>query len=82
MKFIKHKNNRDVCAQIIDRQFNFVTKTHRFKICWINLLGTYDDPNPFPIGSSSRLAIETVEIPEEVFKNEWSIATNPKDFRK
>jgi hypothetical protein len=69
VKFIKHKNMRDVCAQVIEEQAS--GDVLNFKVCWINRLGTYDNPEPFPMGTARGLAIEEISITREEFAADW-----------
>lgn len=66
MRYIKHKNMKDVC-------FEVYRKVGRDKVhgCWINIaLG-----EPFPIGDRRGLATETITIKDP---NEWEIFSDAR----
>lgn len=69
---IQHKNMRDVAAEVL-AELPSEEGRRVFRICWVNLLGTYDNPSPFPMGSHSRLAVEIIKIPADKFESEWRI---------
>lgn len=81
MSYIKHKNMRDVCAQVLERDFEPVTSRHKIKVLWFNLLGTYDHPQPFPIGVRNKLAIETIYLSDVEFTRDWLKAADPEEFK-
>lgn len=67
---IKHRAMKDVCMEILESR-NVTQDSWELKILWINLLGTYWDRKPFPMGSGSRLAIEWLKIEREDWKTNW-----------
>ncbi len=73
-RYAKHRNMRDVCIQIIDKAYhgNF----WMLKGQWINIA----NGEPFPMGSSKRLAIETFFIPIETYNEEWKEQTEVFDY--
>ena len=66
---IKHRNMRDVCAQVLLETDDGESLV--LKVIWINLLGTFDHPAPFVMGSSSRPAVQDLRIPKKNFSEDW-----------
>jgi hypothetical protein len=67
---IKHRLMRDVAAEVIE-DLSVSQDVKVLKILWVNQLGTFDHPSPFPMGSSKQLAIETISIPTATFESDW-----------
>lgn len=63
--YLQHRKTKDICAEVLEK-----TGRDTYKVWWINCLGTYDHPNPFPMGSGSRGAIETIRI---LNKKDWRV---------
>lgn len=78
MKFLKHEKMRDVVAQVIEEHNSENSDSFSFKVLWVNILGTYWDPNPFFMGTSKQLAIETISIPKVEFHQNWRILSEPR----
>lgn len=78
MIFLKHKNMKDVCAHVLEDLSEPGQLNKRFRVLWINILGTFNHPDPFPMGTKKSLAIEEIEIPLTKLKSDWKILNDPR----
>lgn len=74
---LKHKNMRDVAAQVWKKQ-----GVNSYLVCWVNLLGTYEHPHPFLMGKGSQLALETITIKDMGDWQTFETLEDAKENRK
>ncbi len=71
MKFIKHKNMKDVCFQVYEEATRLPWQSQKVRGCWINIaLG-----EPFVIGDNRGPAIETITIKDP---ENWTTYADPR----
>lgn len=74
MKYLKHKNMRDVCFRILEMKTKLPWQNQKVRGCWVNIaMG-----EPFLIGNSRGYAIETIELKDPENWKEYHDARSAK----